>query len=121
MEFCQSLENVRLRVLTGLAENQEVLGQKRPSSGEIERLVGEFETSGLRRNEFCRNHGLALIMLQRQLKKPRLGEGEAKEGSQMVVRRHFALSLKDFLARRRTAVASFNYRVGRFGFFADPC
>ena len=32
----------------------------------------EFESSGLRQNEFCRKHGLALGTLQRQLKKRRL-------------------------------------------------
>src|SRR5271165_2186041 len=36
------------------------LGRKRRSSEEIKRLVFEFEASGLRQNEFCRNHGLAL-------------------------------------------------------------
>jgi len=40
--------------------------------------VLEFEASGLRQNEFCRNHGLALI------KKRRLGKVEAKEGSYLV-------------------------------------
>jgi hypothetical protein len=44
-------------------------GRKRRSREEIKRLVLEFEASGLRQNEFCRNHGLALNTLQRQLKK----------------------------------------------------
>ena len=38
----------------------------------------EFESSGLRQNEFCRKHGLALSTLQRRLKKRRLDQGEAK-------------------------------------------
>jgi hypothetical protein len=33
------------------------------------RLVLEFEASGLRQNEFCRNYSLALSTLQRQLKR----------------------------------------------------
>ena len=68
----------------GMTENQEVSGRKRRSREEIKRLVVEFEASGLRQNEFCRNHGLALSTLQRQLKKRRLGNGSAKEGSRLV-------------------------------------
>ena len=67
-----------------MTENQEVSGRKRRSREEIKRLVVEFEASGLRQNEFCRNHGLALSTLQRQLKKRRLGNGSAKEGSRLV-------------------------------------
>jgi hypothetical protein len=46
--------------------------------------VLEFEASGLRQNEFCRNQGLALSTLQRQLRKRRLDKGETKEGSRFV-------------------------------------
>ena len=49
-----------------MTESEEVSGRKRRSSAEIKRLVTEFQTSGLRQNEFCRNHGLALSSLQRQ-------------------------------------------------------
>ena len=44
----------------------------------------EFEASGLRQNEFCRNHGLALSTLQRRLKRGRLNKSEAKEGHRFV-------------------------------------
>jgi hypothetical protein len=64
--------------------NQEVPGRKRRSSEEIKRLVLEFEASGLRQNEFCRNHGLALSSLQRQLKRRRLDKAEAKKGSRLI-------------------------------------
>ena len=60
---------------------QEIPERKRRSSEEIKRLVLEFETSGLRQNEFCRNHGLALSTLQRQLKKASLGQAK---GSRLV-------------------------------------
>jgi hypothetical protein len=60
--------------------NQEVPGRKRRSGKEIKRLVLEFEAIGLRQNEFCRNHGLALSTLQRQLKKRRLDKSGAEEG-----------------------------------------
>ena len=52
-----------------MTESEEVSGRKRRSSAEIQRLVTEFQSSGLRQNEFCRNHGLSLSSLQRQLKK----------------------------------------------------
>src|SRR5580692_12424739 len=61
-----------------MIESQEVSGRKRRSREEIQRLMMEFESSGLRQNEFCRKHGLALSTLQRQLKKRRLDQGEAK-------------------------------------------
>jgi hypothetical protein len=57
---------------------------ERRSGEEIKRLVLEFEASGLRQNEFCRNQGLALSTLQRQLRKRRLDKGETKEGSRFV-------------------------------------
>ena len=67
-----------------MTENQEGPGRKRRSGEEIKRLVLEFEASGLRQNEFCRNHGLALSTLQRQLKKRRLNKTEAKECGRFV-------------------------------------
>ena len=45
----------------------------------------DFESSGLRQNEFCRKHGLALSTLQRQLKKRRLKQGEAKSSRLVAV------------------------------------
>jgi hypothetical protein len=49
------------------------------------RLMMEFELSGLRQNEFCRKHDLALSTLQRQLKKRRLDRGEAKSNRLVAV------------------------------------
>jgi hypothetical protein len=49
------------------------------------RLKMEFELSGLRQNEFCRKHDLALSTLQRQLKKRRLDRGEAKSNRLVAV------------------------------------
>src|SRR5436853_451815 len=65
-------------------ENQEVPARKRRSSEEVKRLVLEFEASGLRRNEFCRNRGITLITLRRHLKKRGSGECGAKTGSRLV-------------------------------------
>jgi transposase-like protein len=68
-----------------MTENQEVPVRKRRSREEIRRLMMEFESSGLRQNEFCRKHGLALSTLQRQLKKQRLDQGEAKSNRLVAV------------------------------------
>jgi CRISPR system Cascade subunit CasC len=64
--------------------NQEVPGRRRRSSEEVKRLVLEFEASGRRQNKFCRNHGLALSTLRRQLKKRRLDKAEPKQGGRLV-------------------------------------
>ena len=68
-----------------MIESQEVSGRKRRSREEIQRLMMEFESSGLRQNEFCRKHGLALSTLQRRLKKRRLDQGEAKSSRLVAV------------------------------------
>jgi hypothetical protein len=46
-----------------MSESQEVSGRKRRSREEIQRLTMEFELSGLRQNEFCREHDLASFRL----------------------------------------------------------
>ena len=61
-----------------MTANQEIPERKRRSREEIKRLVSEFESSGLGLAEFCRNHGLALSILQRHLKRRRLQSGQAK-------------------------------------------
>lgn len=38
-------------------------GRRRRSQAEVERLVGEYETSGLGRLKFCAKHGLSLSTL----------------------------------------------------------
>ena len=64
-----------------MTESEEVSGRKRRSSAEIKRLVTEFQSSGLRQNEFCRNHGLALSSLQRQLKKRRRTKAKSRRAA----------------------------------------
>ena len=64
-----------------MTEIGEVEVRKRRSRQEIKRLVAEFETSGLRRSEFCQQHNLALGTLQRGLRRRRMqaqGQSEAK-------------------------------------------
>ena len=46
-------------------EEQVCVIRRRRSRAEIERLVAEFEASGLSRSEFCRERGLALSTLGR--------------------------------------------------------
>jgi transposase-like protein len=67
-----------------MTENQEGPGRRRRSGEEIKRLVLEFEASGLRQNEFCRKHGLALSTLQRRLKRSRSDKSEVKEAGRFV-------------------------------------
>ena len=63
----------------------EVVGLgKRRSRREINRLVVEFESSGLRQSEFCHKHGLALGTLQRGLKRRRREVGEQSEDNPLV-------------------------------------
>jgi hypothetical protein len=64
--------------------NEEISGRKRRSGQEIQRLVLEFEASGLRQKEFCRKHGLALSTLQRRLRRRRLDKGGVREGSRLI-------------------------------------
>jgi hypothetical protein len=62
-----------------MTEIKEVGVRKRRSRQEIKRLVTEFESSGLRRSEFCQKHNLALGTFQRGLKRRRRqaeGQGE---------------------------------------------
>jgi hypothetical protein len=64
-----------------MTEIGEVSVRKRRSRQAIKRLVGEFETSGLRRGEFCQKHSLPLGTLQRGLRRRRMeveGQSEAK-------------------------------------------
>src|SRR5258705_8505507 len=51
-----------------MTEIEEVGVRKRRSRPETKRLMTEFETSGLRRSEFCHRHNMALGTLQRGLK-----------------------------------------------------
>jgi hypothetical protein len=50
-------------------ESRVVVGRR--GRAEIERLAGLYLTSGMRRSEFCRSHGLGLSTLTRYLKKQR--------------------------------------------------
>jgi transposase-like protein len=46
--------------------------RQRRSREEVERLVKEYETSGLGRQEFCNQHGLSLSTLNRHRKRKQL-------------------------------------------------
>ena len=67
-----------------MTEIGEVSVRKRRSRQEIKRLVTEFETSGLRRSEFCRKHNLALGTLQRGLRRHRMKVDGQSEGKRLV-------------------------------------
>jgi hypothetical protein len=50
----------------------------RRGRAEMERLAGLYRTSGMRRIEFCRSHGLGLSTLTRYLKRQKDREGAAE-------------------------------------------
>jgi len=57
--------------------SEEIEIHKRRSRKEIQRLMMGFESSfasGIRQNQFCRKHSLALSTLQHRLKKRRLDQ-----------------------------------------------
>ena len=67
-----------------MTENGKVVGRKRRSSQEVQRLVREFECSGLRVSEFCRKQGLAASTLRRQLRRRQLGKCETNHSGALV-------------------------------------
>jgi DNA invertase Pin-like site-specific DNA recombinase len=48
---------------------KKVAAPKRRTRAEVQQLVTEFVSSGMRRSEFCRNRGLSFGTLSRHLKK----------------------------------------------------
>jgi hypothetical protein len=49
----------------------ELSAPQRRTRAEVQQLVSEFVSSGMRRSEFCRSRGLSFSTLDRHLKKPR--------------------------------------------------
>jgi hypothetical protein len=52
----------------------------RRGRAEIERLASLYRTSGMRRSEFCRSHGLGLSTLTRYLKRQKDRESPGSKG-----------------------------------------
>jgi hypothetical protein len=67
-----------------MTESEVVSVGRRRSRREINRLVVEFESSGLRQSAFCHKHGLALSTLQRGLKRRRREMGGQSESNPLV-------------------------------------
>ena len=78
-----------------MSEGEEVKRRRRRSGQEIQRLVSEFRTSGLRPSEFCRIHGLTHGTLQRGLRRERIDSS-----SQGGVKGLVAVEVTDGKARR---------------------
>jgi hypothetical protein len=53
-----------------IAENK-LSAPKRRTRAEVQKLVAEFRSGGMRRSEFCRSRGLSFSTLDRHLKKRR--------------------------------------------------
>ncbi|HXM13274.1 MAG TPA: hypothetical protein VN946_25215 [Terriglobales bacterium] len=54
-----------------MAAKTELSAPKRRTRAEVQQLVAEFVSSGMRRSEFCRSRGLSFSTLDRHLKKRR--------------------------------------------------
>ncbi len=50
---------------------KKLVASKRRTRAEVQQLVAEFVSSGMRRSEFCRSRGLSFGTLDRHLKKQR--------------------------------------------------
>jgi transposase-like protein len=60
-------------------------GRRRRNRAEVERLVAEYEGSGLSRQAFCDEHGLSLSTLNRHRKRRRLHAEAATAGRLVAV------------------------------------
>ena len=69
-----------------MTEPEEVKPRRRRTRQEVQRLVGEFGTSGLSRGEFCRIHGMRLSTLQRGLKRERTEPSDIQSDGKRLVR-----------------------------------
>ena len=69
-----------------MTEPEEVRPRRRRTRQEVQRLVGEFGTSGLSRGEFCRIHGMTLSTLQRELKRERTEPSDIQRDGKRLVR-----------------------------------
>ena len=58
--------------------------QRRRSRAEVDRLVAEYEASGLSRQEFCLKQGLALVTLDRYRKRRRHGRETSSGNSRLI-------------------------------------
>ena len=69
-----------------MTEPEEVKPRRRRTRQEVQRLVGEFGTSGLSRGEFCRIRGMTLSTLQRGLKRERNRPSDIQSDGKRLVR-----------------------------------
>jgi hypothetical protein len=67
-----------------MSEAEIVEVRRRRSRAEADRLAAEFEASGLTREEFCRQQGLALATLARYRKQRQQDRGELGSGTRWV-------------------------------------
>jgi len=95
--------------------------RKRRSRQEIKRLVAEFETSGLRRSEFCQKHNLALGTLRRGLRRRRMEAQGQSEGKRLVEVCSASRYFRDFSQINRDGfLALLTARAASWGAWARP-
>jgi transposase-like protein len=58
--------------------------RQRRSREEVERLVDEYEASGLGRQEFCKQHGLSLSTLNRHRKRKQVRQEKQTSGRRFI-------------------------------------
>ena len=58
-----------------MISEQKLSAHKRRTRAEVQELVAEFMSSGMRRSEFCQSRGLSLSTLDRHLRKLRWKRG----------------------------------------------
>src|ERR1700726_4972389 len=64
---------------------QQVAARRRRTRTEVQQLVAEFVSSGMRRSEFCRSRGLSFGTLNRHLKMQRWKKSRAVPSSGRLV------------------------------------
>src|ERR1700732_4028717 len=69
-----------------MTEPEEVKPRRRRTRQEVQRLVGEFGTSGQSRGEFCRIRGMTLSTLQRGLMRERTEPSDIQSGGKRLLR-----------------------------------
>lgn len=67
-----------------MTDEQSVVGKRRRTPAELEQIVGEFESSGLNRSQFCRGQGLTLGVLNRYLRRRHAASGSGGSGDGLV-------------------------------------
>ena len=70
--------------VSSMSNEQVVAPKGRRTAAEIEQIVGEYQSSGLNRSQFCRHRGLTFGVLNRYLKRMRAASDGGATGDGLV-------------------------------------